>query len=69
MPQMRWFPIITFLQTGMDLISGGEPPEVGHNYSANMAGAVALGVDPEGWTAAKTRALEEALPELMYTTD
>jgi uncharacterized membrane protein len=69
MPQMRWIPVITFLQVGMDLISGGEPPEVGHNYSANMAGAVALAVDPPGWTAAKTRALEKALPTLLYATD
>ena len=69
MPQMRWIPVITFLQVGMDLISGGEPPEVGHNYSANMAGSIALAVDPPGWTAAKTRALEAALPTLLYPTD
>lgn len=68
MPQMRWIPVITFLQVGMDLISGGEPPEVGHNYSANMPGAIALAVDPPDWTAAKTRALEAALPELLYPT-
>ncbi len=68
MPQMRWIPVITFLQVGMDLISGGEPPEVGHNYSANMAGAIALAVDPSGWTPAKTRALEKALPDLLYPT-
>ena len=69
MPQMRWFPIITFLQTGMDLVSGGEPPEVGHNYSANMAGAIALAVDAPEWTAANTEALGKALPQLLYHTD
>lgn len=69
MPQMRWIPIITFLQTGMDLVSGGEPPEVGHNYSANMAGAVALAVDPPDWSPAKTQALQAALPKLEYPTD
>ena len=68
MPQMRWVPIITFLQVGMDLISGGEPPEVGHNYSANMAQSIALAVSPEGWTVEKTRALNAALPALRYTT-
>ncbi len=68
MPQMRWFPIITFLQTGMDLISGGEPPEVGHNYSANMAGAIVLAVDPQDWTPARTAALQAALPDLEYVT-
>ena len=68
MPQMRWIPIITFLQVGMDLISGGEPPEVGHNYSANMAVAVALAVSPEGWTTEQTAALQAALPGLRYAT-
>ena len=66
---MTWFPIITFLQVGMDLVSGGEPPEVGHNYSANMAIAIALAVDPEGWTAQQTAALQTALPSLIYHTD
>lgn len=68
MPQMQWFPIITFLQVGMDLISGGEPPEVGHNYSANMAQSIALAVSSPGWTVEKTRALNAALPELRYAT-
>lgn len=68
MPQTRWIPIITFLQVGMDLISGGEPPEVGHNYSANMAVAIALAVQPDGWTAEQTLALQEALPEFRYVT-
>lgn len=68
MPQMRWMPIITFLQVGMDLISGGEPPEVGHNYSANMAVAVALAVRPEGWTNEQTLAVQQALPRFRYVT-
>lgn len=68
MPQMRWMPIITFLQVGMDLISGGEPPEVGHNYSANMAVAVALAVQPPGWTHEQTLAVQAALPSLRYVT-
>jgi len=68
MPQMRWIPIITFLQVGMNLISGGEPPEVGHNYSANMALAVALAVQPEGWTTQQTLDLQAALPEFRYQT-
>lgn len=67
-PQMRWIPIITFLQVGMDLISGGEPPEVGHNYSASMAAAVALAVSPPEWTDDDTVRLKEALPGLMYLT-
>ncbi len=67
-PHMRWIPIITFLQVGMDLISGGEPPEVGHNYSANMAVAVALAVAPADWTTQQTAALQAALPSLRYAT-
>jgi uncharacterized membrane protein len=68
MPQMRWIPFITFLQVGMGLISGGEPPEVGHNYSANMALAIALAVQPDGWTTQQSLDLQAALPEFRYQT-
>lgn len=68
-PHFRWIPGITYLSVGFDLISGGEPPEVGHNYSANIGPAVALTVNPPSWTAAKTQALQDALPELLYPTD
>ena len=67
-PQMQWFPVITFLQVGMDLISGGEPPEVGHNYAAGIGPAVALTVNPPGWTPEQTAKLSAALPRLMYVT-
>ncbi|MHB1067338.1 MAG: alpha/beta-hydrolase family protein [Candidatus Nanopelagicales bacterium] len=67
-PEMQWYPVITFLQVGMDLIGGGEPPEVGHNYSANMGPAVALAVNPDGWTDAATARLQAALPALRYQT-
>jgi uncharacterized membrane protein len=65
---MRWFPIITFLQVGMDLISGGEPPEVGHNYASGIGPAVALTVNTPGWTADATDRLQAALPTLRYVT-
>ena len=52
----------------MDLISGGAPPEVGHNYAADAGPAIALTVNPPGWTLAKTKALVAALPELSYVT-
>lgn len=68
MPQMRWIPLISFLQVGLDLVGGGEPPEVGHNYSANMAQSLALGVSPDGWTVEKTQRLNAALPTLKYET-
>ena len=67
-PHMRWFPIITYLQVGMDLISGGAPPEVGHNYAADAGPAIALTVNPAGWTPAKTQSLVKALPSLHYET-
>lgn len=68
MPELRWFPFMTGFQVGMDLISGGAPPEVGHNYSADMAAAVAMGISSSSWTIADTVALQKALPELRYET-
>jgi uncharacterized membrane protein len=65
---MKWYPIITFLQVGMDLISGGEPPEVGHNYAAAIGPAVALTVNSPGWTSEMTTRLQSALPKLRYVT-
>jgi uncharacterized membrane protein len=67
-PRMRWFPVITYLQVGMDLISGGAPPEVGHNYAADAGPSIALTVNPPGWTLAKTQSLVRALPRLHYET-
>lgn len=68
MPQLRWFPFITGFQVGMDLISGGAPPEVGHNYSADMAAAVAMGISDPVWTVRDTVELQKALPGLEYET-
>ncbi len=67
-PEMTWYPFITYLQVGMDLISGGEPPEVGHNYAAGIGPAVAMTVNPEGWTDESTERLQAALPGLRYVT-
>ncbi|MDE1047678.1 MAG: alpha/beta-hydrolase family protein [Candidatus Nanopelagicales bacterium] len=68
MPQFRWIPIVTFLQVGLDLVAGGEPPEVGHNYSASMGATVALGIDNPAWTANDLERLSAALPDLRYET-
>lgn len=67
-PHIRYFPIITYLSLGMDLISGGGPPEVGHNYSGDIGPAIALTVNPPGWSPEKTAAMDRALPGLHYTT-
>jgi uncharacterized membrane protein len=68
MPSLQWFPFITGFQVGMDLISGGAPPEVGHNYSADMAAAVALGVGNPQWNTRDTVILQEVLPQFRYET-
>ncbi|MCH9706850.1 MAG: alpha/beta-hydrolase family protein, partial [Actinomycetia bacterium] len=68
MSSLRWFPFITGFQVGMDLISGGAPPEVGHNYSADMAPAVVLGVANPEWNPGDTVRLQEALPDFRYET-
>lgn len=67
-PHIRYFPIITYLSLGMDLISGGGPPEVGHNYSGDIGPAIALTVNPVGWSPEKTAAMDQALPGLHYVT-
>lgn len=65
---LRYYPVLTFLSVGFDLISGGEPPEVGHNYSANIGPAVAVTLGTPGWTRADTARLQAALPRLVYPT-
>jgi len=67
-PHLAYYPIITFLSLGMDLISGGGPPEVGHNYSGDIGPAVALTIAPSWWTPAMTGQLQQALPGLRYVT-
>ena len=67
-PHLRYFPLITYLSLGMDLISGGGPPEVGHNYSGDIGPAVALTVHPDWWTVQMTQSLQRALPGLHYET-
>ena len=60
--------ILTCLQVGMDLVSGGEPPEVGHNYIDASGPAIALTINPPGWTTEKTIAMQQALGRLRYET-
>lgn len=67
-PHLRYFPIITYLSLGMDLISGGGPPEVGHNYSGDIGPAVALNLGQPWWTRQMTEELQRALPGLHYQT-
>lgn len=68
-PEFRWYPVLSFFQVGLDLVAGGEPPEVGHNYSAGMAPAIALGVDDPDFNDEDLERLQAALPGLKYNTD
>lgn len=65
---IRYSWIITCLQVGMDLVSGGEPPEIGHNYIGASGPAIALAINPPGWTTAKTIDMQEALARYRYLT-
>ena len=58
-PSLRWYPVITALQIGIDVILATEVPRgFGHNYSAaNYIDAWIAVTEPPGWTA-------EAITEL-----
>jgi uncharacterized membrane protein len=54
-PQMRWYPFVTFWQVTADLIvSTSVPPGHGHDYGPEIPTAWAALLDPPGWTSAGT---------------
>ncbi|MFC4603559.1 alpha/beta hydrolase [Rhodococcus kronopolitis] len=55
LPQMRWFPIVTFWQVSADLANAaGVPDGHGHNYGTSVLdGWIAIAA-PDGWTQADT---------------
>lgn len=60
-PELRWYPIITFLQTAFDLpLATSVPIGYGHNYAPEhyIDGWVAV-TDPEGWDEERIKALKE----------
>jgi len=63
LPSFRWIPVVTFLQTGMDItLSGGTPPGYGHVYAAeHYLDAWVTVTRPEGWNDADLARLREAL--------
>lgn len=62
--QVRWFPIVTGIQTVADLIGAySAPPGHGHNYDVDFVGAWANVVPPPGWTDADTARLTRFLAE------
>jgi uncharacterized membrane protein len=51
---LRWFPVVTMLQLGADMMVGSTPRGFGHEYAADdyIAAWFAL-TEPEGWTEAE----------------
>jgi uncharacterized membrane protein len=65
-PRTTWWPVVTFLQVGLDLAAAGAvPPGVGHDYAdvTGRAWAAALSVPGStgAWDAADTARLDDAL--------
>lgn len=62
LPQMRWFPIVTFLQVSADMaVSVDVPDGHGHRYIADVANAWAAILHPPAWTPDKTERLRTLL--------
>ena len=57
-PDLRWFPIVTWLQLVADMAAGSSPNGYGHSYAAQdyLAAWVVL-TEPEGWSEEDLRRL------------
>ncbi|MFD6675754.1 alpha/beta hydrolase [Rhodococcus zopfii] len=65
LPQMRWFPIVTFWQVSADLMNAaGVPDGHGHNYGTEVLDGWIAVTQPEGWTTADTARVRLALEAL-----
>lgn len=65
LPQMRWFPIVTFWQVSADLTNAaGVPDGHGHNYGTVVLDGWLAIARPDGWTETDTERVRTAL-ELM----
>ena len=61
-PETAWIPVVTFLQLTMDLFVAGEVPQgYGHSYHLEYSDALAAVAPPQGWTAADTARLVDAV--------
>ncbi len=57
-PMMRWIPLVTLLQVGLDMAVVVGVPGYGHDYvAAHTIPAWAAVAEPEGWTAEREAAL------------
>ncbi len=62
LPEMRWIPLVTFLQVSADMAVAVDVPDGhGHRYVANAAGSWAAVLSPPGWTPEKTKKLRPLL--------
>lgn len=62
LPQVRWIPVVTFLQVSADMAVAVEVPSGhGHHYTRDVADAWAAVLQPPGWTAEKTARLRSLL--------
>jgi uncharacterized membrane protein len=68
LPQMRWFPFVTFWQVSADLTNAaGVPDGHGHNYGTTVLDGWVAVTQPEGWTDTDTERIRIALEALRNT--
>ena len=70
-PAMRWYPVVTFWQVAVDLVSAGGdiPSGHGHRYGPEIAQAMATLLAPDGWDAADTARLRTLVMDPEITGD
>ena len=64
-PLLRWVPVITFLQVGIDMLTAADvSPGHGHNYAVDEYTDAWIAVSaPEGWTNPDTARLKAKLKQ------
>lgn len=62
LPQVRWIPVVTFLQVSADMaVAVDVPPGHGHHYASDAADAWVALLHPPAWSADKTERLRPLL--------
>ncbi|HEX5018456.1 MAG TPA: alpha/beta-hydrolase family protein [Actinomycetes bacterium] len=61
-PEMRWIPVVTFLQVTVDQFFGTSVPDLqGHNYGGTMVDAWQSVIPAEGWTTTELDNLQKLI--------